>query len=275
MADLVCYIPSYNDSELVAESLASSPDWDVVISDNASDEPHRSALLALAGPRVQVIRQEKSLGRVGNWRFCVRHFVESGRQWLKLLCAGDLHKPAAAAIFSRAIEKYPRIRFLVSDVELAWPDHTSRFSPMGCEVIVQPVHSMAATVEFGNVFFGLLAALVHRDALGDGFVFGEEVLSFCADMLFLVDIASKEPTLYLPEVTGTFMAAKRKTMQRKAGSLENMLEDTLVRLHAAAAFRQLGGSEAEHQRMLAKAQEVTYQQITSSLSKPVSKTFGV
>lgn len=264
MADLVCYIPSYNDSELVVESLATSLDWNVVISDNASDEPHRSALLALAGPRVQVIRQQQSLGRVGNWLFCVRHFIESGREWFKLLTAGDLHKPEAAEIFSRAIEKYPQIRFMISDVELVWPDRTARFAPMGREVIVQPVQSMAATVEFGNVFFGLLAALIHRDALRDGFVFGEEVLSLCSDMLFLVDIAKKEPTLFLPEVTGTFMAAKLKTMQRNASSLENLMEDALVRLHAAAAFRQLGGSEVEHTRMLAKAQAAVYQQIQAS-----------
>jgi glycosyltransferase involved in cell wall biosynthesis len=68
MSDLVCYIPSYNDSDWVKESLASIADWDVVIADNASDEPHRSALERLAGPRVRILRHEKSLGRVGNWR---------------------------------------------------------------------------------------------------------------------------------------------------------------------------------------------------------------
>lgn len=260
VADLVCYIPSYNDSDLVAESLASCVDWDVVISDNASDEPHQSALQALAGPRVQIVRQPKSLGRVGNWRFCVEHFVRSGRQWLKLLCAGDLHQPDAVAILTRAIAKYPDVRFIISDVELMWPERTGRFSPMGCEVVLPPLHAMAATVEFGNIFFGLLAAHVHRDALGDGFVFGEEVLSFCADMRFLADIARRWPTLYVPEVTGRFIAARRKTMQRNAGTLENMLEDSLVRLHAAAAFQQLGGSEAEHQKMLAKALAAAYQQ---------------
>lgn len=78
MSHIVCYIPSYNDSHFVQESLASIPDWDVVISDNASDEPHRSALRALSSSCVQVIRQEKPLGRVGNWKFCASHFVDSG-----------------------------------------------------------------------------------------------------------------------------------------------------------------------------------------------------
>jgi hypothetical protein len=172
MNDFVCYIPSYNDSELVAESVNSSPDWDIVISDNASDEPHRSWLAAMAGPRVQVIRQAKSLGRVGNWRFCVEHFLTSEKQWLKLLCAGDRHRPDALRILSRAVEKYPQIRFIVSDVEVIWADRSGRYSPMGQEVIVPPVHAMAATVEFGNIYFGLLAILVHRDALTAGFDFG-------------------------------------------------------------------------------------------------------
>jgi hypothetical protein len=163
---------------------------------------------------------------------------------------------------------------MVSDLELIWPDRTDRFSPMGREVVLQPVHSMAATVEFGNVFFGLLAVLVHRGAFSAGFVFGEEILSFCADMLFLVEIAKKTPTLYLPEVTGEFMAAKRKTMLRNVGSLEPLLEDALVRIHAASAFRQLTGSEVEHKRMLAKVQTGLYQQILAFGSKPVIESFG-
>lgn len=115
MPELVCYIPSYNDSELVSESLSSCIDWDVVISDNASDEPHRSKLAAMAGPRVQVIRQPNSLGRVGNWKFCVDHFLASGRSWLKLLCAGDVHKSDATAVLTRAIQRHPQARFIVSE----------------------------------------------------------------------------------------------------------------------------------------------------------------
>ena len=98
MSDLVCYIPSFNDSDWDKESLASVADWDVVIADNASDEPHRSALERLAGPRVRILRHETSLGRVGNWRACVEHFLRSGAAWMKFLMAGDLHKPNSAAI---------------------------------------------------------------------------------------------------------------------------------------------------------------------------------
>jgi hypothetical protein len=59
MSRIVCYIPSYNDSRHALESLASSPDWEVVISDNHSDAPHALALAAAANDRVQVIRQPR------------------------------------------------------------------------------------------------------------------------------------------------------------------------------------------------------------------------
>src|SRR5262245_37958085 len=113
MADLVCYIPSYNDSDWVRESLASVPDWDVVISDNASSPEHRAALAALASPRVRIGRHEASLGRVGNWRFCVEHFIHSGASWMKFLFAGDRHKPNSCAMFRAAVERHPSARFIV------------------------------------------------------------------------------------------------------------------------------------------------------------------
>lgn len=252
MSDLVCYIPSYNDSDWVAESLSSCIGWDVVISDNASDEPHRSNLAAMAGPGVQVIRQPRSLGRVGNWKFCIDHFLTTSRSWCKLLCAGDTHKPDAASILSRAIQRHPQVRFIVSEVDIVWPDHTDRFRPMGQEVTLLPEQTLAATVEFGNIYFGLLAVLVHRDAVSDGFVFGEDVLSFCADLMFCVSIAKKTPTLYLPEATADFIAARRKTLQQQMGSLPSTLEDALVRFRAVDACKELGVGDVQLQAMRAK-----------------------
>jgi len=115
MDRIVLYIPSYDDSELVQQSLATVPDWDVIISDNASAEPHRAALARLAGERVQVIHQEKQLGRVGNWKFCVRHFVESGAGWMKFLPAGDRHKSDSLAICQRALAQHPDARFVITN----------------------------------------------------------------------------------------------------------------------------------------------------------------
>jgi glycosyltransferase involved in cell wall biosynthesis len=249
MADLVCYIPSYNDSEWVKESLASVPDWDVVISDNGSSELHRDALVALASPRVRVVRQEKSLGRVGNWRFCVDHFIDSGAAWMKFLFAGDRHKPDSCNTFRRAIERHPAIRFMVPRVENVWPHKRFLWGPTGKEAVLTSPHMMAVIVEHGNVFPGLVAPLFHVDTVKSGFTFGESTLSFCADLLFLMDIARRTPSLFITEVAAEFVAARRKSMLAGMYTLEHCLEEGLVRLRAADAYLVLGGDPAQRTPM--------------------------
>lgn len=239
MSDLVCYIPSYNDSDWVRESLASISDWDVVISDNDSDEPHRSALADLAGPRVRVVRHETSLGRVGNWRACVEHFLASGADWMKFLMAGDLHKPDSAAIFRRAIQRHPTVRHIIPRIENVWPHGRKLWSVTEREGVVLPQNAMAGVAGEGNIFHGLSAPLFHVDTVKGGFTFGEPTLSFCADMMFSMNVAMRTPTLYITEVTTEFIAARRRNMQRGVYTLEHFLEEGLVRLRAADAFERI------------------------------------
>jgi glycosyltransferase involved in cell wall biosynthesis len=251
MADLVCYIPSYNDSEWVRESLASLADWQVVISDNASCEPHREALRALAGGRVKVIRQEKSLGRVGNWQFCIDHFIHSGARWMKFLCAGDRHKPNSRDIFLRAIQRHPSARHIVPRIDNVWPHGRETWSMTSKEGLVSPQNIMAAIAEFGNVFHGLIAPLFHVDAVKNGFTFGEETMDFCADLMFSMNLARHAPTLYVTEVSAEFIAARRKSMQAGLYTLEHLLEEGLMRLRAADTFFELSGDYDRRNRLLA------------------------
>lgn len=244
MSRIVCYIPSYNDSDLVRTSLASSADWEVVISDNASAEPHRSALESLASDRVRVVRQERSLGRVGNWKFCVDHFIASGADWMKFLAAGDGHKPDALAIFRAAIVRLPDVRFMVGRIENVHPDRRLLWQATDREALVAPLDVMLDVVRRGSVLFGLLAPLIHVDAVRDGFDFCDGMLSFCADMWFLTLIARKTPTLYLSEVVAECIIANRKYLAARQGSLEHLLEESLVRLRAVDAFLELGGDRS-------------------------------
>lgn len=250
MTDLVCYIPSHNDSHWVKESLASSADWDVVISDNASDEPHRSALAAMAGPRVRVIRHETSLGRVGNWRACVEHFLSGNGEWMKFLMAGDLHKPDAREIFCRAIRRHPTVRHIVPQIENVWPHGRKRWIPTYQEVILSPLKAMTGIVSGGNIFHGLSAPLIHIDALKDGYTFGEDTLNFCADMMFSMNIATRMPTLYIFEVTAEFIAARRKYMQRGFRTLEHFLEESLLQLRAIDVVEKLTGDRAQRNQLV-------------------------
>ncbi len=241
MSDFVCYIPSYNDSHLARDSVASAFDWHVVISDNASDEPHRSALASLAGPRVEVVRHDRSLGRVGNWKFCVRHFLDRGHSWMKLLAAGDVHKPTALGVYSRAVTAFPQARFIVGNVESVWPDRISTWrQPLPAELV--PCEQLQHhTARYGSIFHGPVAALIHADALADGFRFGEDVLNFCADMRFLCGIAERHAAVFLPEVVAEFRAYHRTYFQAKRHSLEHFLEESLVRLRAAEQYEALTG----------------------------------
>ena len=71
---------------------------------------------------MRVVRHEQSLGRIGNWRFCVDDFIRSGHRWMKLMMAGNLNKPQGADVYRRAIEQFPEARFIVANVENIAPD---------------------------------------------------------------------------------------------------------------------------------------------------------
>lgn len=253
MSEITLYIPSYNDSELVRQSLASAPEWNVVISDNGSAEPHRQALADMACDRVQVIRHERSLGRVGNWKFCVQHFVDSGSTWLKLLCAGDVHRPHSLAVYQRAMTYFPEARFILGNIVNHLPEGPVTWLQIDDDYsLLQPAEAMRQAAQNGNVFYGLLAPLIHVDLLRDGFNFGEETLSFSADMLFLMNIGKKSPTLYTKEFVADFIIANRKQALSKNATLEHFLEEGLLRLRAAECYRELTGDRPECQQLLAK-----------------------
>ena len=250
MSHFVCYIPSYNDSHFVQESLASIPDWDVVISDNASDEPHRSALRALSSSRVQVIRQEKPLGRVGNWKFCASHFVDSGSSWMKFMVAGDVHKPGSLEICRRTIDAFPDARFITFNIEIVWPEKRETWASFDRPFLGQPAQALFHVAKLGNVFHSLGANLIHADVLRNNIHFGEDNLSYCADLLFLMSVAKRTPNLHVPEVLGEFIFSRRKNFQTGRCSLEHFLEEGLIRLRAADALLELTGDRAERNRLV-------------------------
>jgi hypothetical protein len=238
---IVCYIPSYNDSQLVAESLSTVSDWEVVISDNASEAAHAAALDRLAGDRVRVIHQPKQLGRVGNWKSCVSHFIDSGADWMKFLPAGDRHKPDSLAVCRRALAEHPAARWVVFNVEIVAPEGRSPWSTAQGALVLEPAQAMLEVVPRSNIFYGLLSALVHVDAFGQGFSFAEEVLSYCSDMFFQVGIGRRNSTLFYPEMIAEFVVANRKMYRAAQFSLEHLLEDSLVRLRAADYYAELTG----------------------------------
>jgi len=239
MSRFVCYIPSYNDSTLVAQSLASVPEWEVVISDNTSNRDHALAIEQLSGPLVRVVHQPRQLGRVGNWKFCVEHFLASGATWMKFLMAGDRLKPNSLSLCRRAVSQFPDVRSIVFNVEIVNSQGATRWSTATQPRVLAPRESMLEIVRGGNVFFGLLAALVHADTVGEGFSFGGEILSYCADMYFQVEIGRRWPTLFYPDVLAEFVTTNRKTYSAGQFSLEHLVEEVLVKLRAGGYYAEL------------------------------------
>jgi glycosyltransferase involved in cell wall biosynthesis len=270
MSRFVCYIPSFNDSDYVRESLASLPEWDVVISDNASAEPHRSVLDSFASDRVRIVRHQKSLGRVGNWKSCVEHFVDSGYEWMKFLCAGDVHLPDSLNVYRRALEKFPMARYVVPQIDNVSEQGRHRWGLTDDYVLATPIQAMMLVVRHGNVFHGLIAPLIHVDLLRDGFQFGEDNLSFCADMLFLMNIAKKTDTLYVPEPVAEFIMTRRKTLAVKLHTLEHYLEEGLLRLRAADTFFAMTGDQPYRNELIA----VALDWLRKGLNQPLQKLTG-
>jgi hypothetical protein len=247
--DFTLYLPSYNDSQQVIHSLESSPDWNVVISDNCSDEPHASTLAALASDRVQVIRQPRQLGRVGNWRFCLEHFVASGATWYKTLAAGDRHLPGALLSFRRAAVELAEPRLLIGQVEVVHPHTSSLWKGPDAVERARPEAALRSAARRGNIFFGGCAHAIHREALANGIYLGEGALSYCADFYLAAAAARCGNSYWLPVPVGQMIVALRRTFAVKENTLEAVLEEALVRYRIAQWLRQITGNDEEQRRI--------------------------
>jgi hypothetical protein len=205
----------------------------------------------VASDRVRVIHQEKQLGRVGNWKFCVSHFVDSGAAWMKFLPAGDRHKPDSLAICRRALAERPEARFMLVNVELVCPDRREPWTTARTTMLLTPAQAMREVAERGNVFHSLQAALVHVDAVRGGFAFGEDTLSYCADLLFLMNIARRHTTYYYPELVTEFVVENRRTFKVGQFTLAHFVEEAHVRMQATEHYQQLTGDRPGRDRLLA------------------------
>jgi hypothetical protein len=247
LPDIVVYIPVRN-----------SVDWcrgvplpegvTYVASDNMSDDGSAAALRARG---VEVIGQPRDLGRIGNWEFCVRHFLASGRPWMKWLFAGDVLAPDFAAVAARAIAAYPQARIIVGDNIYVDTTRRARHGMQGAKVrLLQPAESLDLLASIGNWFDSPINQMFHRDALVDGFDYGPFIWG--ADVFFCLNAAAKVPALYWGECFGEFHAPSRAHFTALRGSLRAELEVALMREMAAAKLEAITGDRARHAELSAK-----------------------
>ena len=243
------YIPSYNNSEAVAASVASCPDGvPVVIADNASEGEHRARLQGLAG-RCRVVVHPANIGRVENWAWCVRNFVQGanagGPAWLKWLFAGDTLTPGAVETLRNAAAAFPDARLIIAAHDMVAADGTiTRWQPLRAPAhYFPPAEALRLAATSGNWFGPPLGHCVHVDAVRSGFDFGD--LPWSADFRFCMEIAGRVTTLFLPDSVGSFQAQHRKYFAAHTGSTRAALQETLVRLDAARALGRLGADAAD------------------------------
>ncbi len=244
--DMRCYVPSYNDSDAVRQTVASCVGLPVVVVDNNSEPEHVRILRELEEdePNCTVVYHDHNRGRIENWAFCVQHFLDhtdaskAGNSWLKWVFAGDTLAPDAAIRLTLAVQDHPDVRFIAADYELVLPDRRCwRRQELPRTELVTPVHALQMAARQGNWFGAPIGHCIHREAIANGFEFG--VFPWSADFHFCLQLATHFPVLYLRELVGRFELRHRRYHQANADSHQAVLQDAIVRLEAARRYRNL------------------------------------
>lgn len=231
------YIPVYN-SKSWCESFAPVPGFRYIASDNNSNDGTPEILRSKG---VDVIRQPVNLGRIGNWEFCVDHFVKSGEQWMKWLFAGDILRHDSSLKLKAAIKNNPSARMIISEYEIKSAGGTNHWKMFPQSRMVLPAESMRLAAERGNWFGSPIGCCLHRDAVVDGFCFGSD--EWTADMQFCLNIAEKYPVFYLSEIIGDFNVLARKYFLVHSRDLFSRAEEILARRDAADKYRRITGRD--------------------------------
>lgn len=94
--ELGVFVPVYNGGELLLETVASCVDvslpqdrYRVLVLDNGSTDGAVDEVERRYGDRVEVIRNETNLGRIGNWNRCVETAEQRGFRFFSFLFVGD------------------------------------------------------------------------------------------------------------------------------------------------------------------------------------------
>ncbi len=276
-APLGIYIPSYNNSAQVCESVASCPaGLPITISDNHSEPEHRRVLEGLR-PRCDVVFHSANQGRVENWAFCVRHFVEQtergGPVWMKWLFAGDTLTPDITRLLEQALRGYPTARLVIAEHDMADETGRKRWRTLEGTQLTEPARALRLAAATGNWFGPPLAHFVHRDAVAPGFDFGD--LPWSADFRFCLTIAAAFPVLYLAQNVGVFHKRHRNYYAAHANSAQMVVEEAVVRIEAARQYKTLTGDTTGFNTLLEQINEFAAREtMRCALSQPETRAFA-
>lgn len=111
MTKVTVGIPTYNRSRLLCESIASVldqsyPDFQLLISDNASDDDTAERVAAFGDERIRYTRSEQNVGMVGNFN---RVIELADTDYLVILPDDDLLAPDYLAAVIDVIDRHPNV----------------------------------------------------------------------------------------------------------------------------------------------------------------------
>lgn len=224
------YIPVYN-GEAFLKSVKVPPEFDVTVVDAASTDHSVDAAEARGWA---VSKRTQKTGRVENWEYAVKHFLQSQEAWCKWLFTGDALYPHAHEIIMKAILSAPQAKMIICEYDIIDNGSKKRWKMFPDTRLLAPPQTQWLTAQLGNWFGSPIGQCFHRDAVADGFNFGPWV--WAADMQFCYNIAKQWPVLYLAESVGEFRAEARKTFSTQCNALSSSVEEYLVRVQASKDY---------------------------------------
>jgi len=113
-------IPTYHRRELLSRALRSClaqtyQDFEIIITDNSSDDDSEELVAALKEPRIRYHRNEANLGGIGN---VARVATLASGKYLKLLMDDDMLKPRALEAMVDAFESHPTVGIVMAPMDL-------------------------------------------------------------------------------------------------------------------------------------------------------------
>ncbi len=232
-SDIVVYIPLYNNAGWCT-TFQPQPGFKYIACDNTSTDGS-GEILETKG--VTVLRHATNIGRIGNWEFCVQHFINSEFTWLKWLFAGDKLYENAYKDLQDGIKGNPEARLIISEFDIV-NDQVHHWQMFENTKLIYPEEALKKASVI-NWFGAPISTMIHREALLKYHRFSE--LEWVADMLFCLNIAAEYPALYLKKKTGAFYTKYRNYYRSNNNSPLSCIEEALASHKALKRYFQLTG----------------------------------
>lgn len=204
-------IPAFNSAAYLESTLASALRQTltvpVLVVDNCSTDSTPDLVSRYDG--VELVQNERNLGRIGNWNRCVELALERSPEFFKILFAGDTIRPKAMERYREVFRAHPEVALITSSYQIVRDGQiveTVAHLP-GTEQIA-PDRAQELGLSIGNWFASPSIQALNTQRVGQ--VRFSEAYPWAADWKFCLDLTANHPSYYLAEVLAEFRMEFRK-----------------------------------------------------------------